>query len=129
MSNKQENEVYYVLSYEEIGDSDILDGLWTATAEVRSVLSRREFQKKGWEKICASNAAFKNLDGSDYHLPDYDEIFGDDPDFRWLDNCFLAKDWDGNRLRTPSPQTYERIRFIDLFFQIAFPVTISSSYK
>ena len=125
----QKEQVLYVLSDDEIANAEILDGIWMAASEVRQVLSRRDWQKKGYELISKSNAVFKNLDGSDYDLPDDDELFGNDPDFRWLDNCFLAKDAQGNRLRTPRPQNYERVKFIDIFFQVAFPVSIASSYR
>ncbi len=124
----QKEQVLYVLSDDEIADQEFYDQFWIAAKELRAVLPRRQWPDKGYKAVLNFQGTLKHLDETPYVLPTEEELFGNDVDLRWLDNCFLKIKEDGTR-RTPYIQTYERIRFIDLFFQIVFPVSIASSYR
>ena len=57
--------------------------------------------------------------GDPYPIPLVDDIFGDDPDMRWL-SYYLGTDESGKEPRSVS-RKLERVQLIDLYFRIKFP--------
>lgn len=57
--------------------------------------------------------------GEPYPIPDIDEVFGNDPDMRWL-SVFLLADITGENPRHFS-RKIERLRLLDLYFRIVHP--------
>jgi len=117
------------LSNDDIADKDLINDMRLATSEVRNVLSRRSFTAKSYRAIEKKQCNIVYPDGSAYILPSDEDIFGNDTDFRWLDNSFLAQNHDGEWSFNPTPKTYHRIRLLDLFFQIEMPRTVASFYR
>lgn len=58
--------------------------------------------------------------GDEYQIPDLDEVFGDDPDMRWL-GYYLEADTDQDLPKSTS-RKLERLRLLDLYFRIQFPM-------
>ncbi len=58
-------------------------------------------------------------DGVPYDLPEIDEVFGNDPTFRWV-SAFLNFAVETPRQATQE-RVIERLRMIDLYFRIAHP--------
>ena len=57
--------------------------------------------------------------GQTYQVPFVDEVFGDDPDMRWL-SYYLKSDPSGNRPQSRS-RKLERLQILDLYFRIKHP--------
>lgn len=120
----QKDQVIYALSDQECND----DVIWHCCRELRQVLPRRKWPEKILEAIGNYEGAILHLDGSPFELSDDDTRNFGDVDYRWLDNCYLATDTCGKRLH-PHTKNPERIRLIDLYFQIKFPMSVASAYR
>lgn len=59
------------------------------------------------------------LSGQHFEIPDLDELFGDDPDMRWM-GYYLEP---GDKPDFPKSKSWklERLRMLDLYFRIRFP--------
>ncbi len=64
-----------------------------------------------------------NDDKTPYELPDDQVLFGDDVEFRWVDNSFLAVDENGEFLYT-NFRNLDLLILIDLFIQIIFLLSL-----
>ena len=60
------------------------------------------------------------LSGQPYPIPFVDDVFGDDPDVRWMSD-YLATDESGLSPRTIA-RKMERVQLIDLYFRIGHPL-------
>lgn len=128
MSCTKNERIVYALSLEELQNPEIADGLWHAVREIRQLIPRRQFPTRIYSAISEFPGKLLELDGSPYIIPEDQEIFGNDADFRWLDNCYLALDAKGERLYRKF-QNPERVRILDVYFQIAFPMSIARHYR
>ena len=128
MSIMQREQVIYVLSDEEILNEETSYGIWHGIKEIRKFIPRRKLPDRIYEAISSYKGLILWLDGEPYSIPSDEIIFGNDPDFRWLDNCYLAIDYHGNR-RYQTIRSLERARILDLFLQLDFPMSIARHYK
>lgn len=80
--------------------------------------------RRGWlDEIAACFFMFQEViiyrSGEPFSIPLVDDIFGDDPDMRWL-SYYLSADDSGTVPRTIS-RKIERVQLIDLYFRIKYP--------
>ena len=128
MSFPKNEQVIFVLSDDELKESTTSYGIWYAIRAMRQLVPRRKFPIRIYEAISEYKGKILNLDGSMYAIPEDQEIFGNDTDFRWLDNCYLALNNEGERLYLHC-KNLERVRLLDLYLQIAFPMSIARHYR
>ncbi len=57
--------------------------------------------------------------GELFPIPFVDDVFGDDPDMRWL-SYYLSTDGSGKKPRSLS-RKLQRVQLIDLYFRIRYP--------
>ena len=91
--------------------------LWLATRNV-------EIARRQWLDELADT--FRDFDGEitdsfdlPYELPLVDDVFGDDPDMRWL-GYYLKPDLGGHYPHARS-RKIERLQLLDLYFRIKHP--------
>ncbi len=93
---------------------------WMVSKNLRDIASRRTFPTE--MSIAFANCTgvvFLYRNGTPYDIPDIDEVFGDDDDFRWL-STYLACDGSGVFPRHISTKK-ERLRLINLFLKLRYP--------
>jgi hypothetical protein len=106
-----------VASYEELADHSYYLRLWMA---IRNV----EISRRSWLDELANT--FRDFDGNivteygqPYEIPCIDEVFGDDPDLRWL-SYFMMADTTGMHPKFFS-RKFTRLQLLDLYFRIRHP--------
>lgn len=127
MSVKQKNRTIIVLSHDEIMCDEIYDGIWTGAQEMRPLIPRRKWSTAIYRAVLDHQGSILNPNRSPYVIPNDEDLFSDSS-FRWLDNCYLATNKNGKRCYYRS-RNIELIKVIDLYFQIAFPMTVARSYR
>jgi len=109
--------VIYVATDAELTGPDYYRRLWLA---VRNA----DIPRRGWLDAIAD--ALRDFDGEilkesgePYAIPLVDDVFGDDPDLRWL-GYYLRADQTG-KLPLSMSRKLERLRILDLYFRIISP--------
>ena len=113
MSNSK-NKVIYVATDEELKDPHYYRRLWLAARNVP--IPRRDWLDAIADAIRDFDGDILTTTGERYDIPDIDEIFGDDPDMRWMSR-FKATKKGADRPRAMSNKI-ERLRLIDLYFRV-----------
>lgn len=122
------NRVIYALSYKELNDDFIYDGIWWCAKELSKLLSPEALSHEILNAIGAFQGEIQNLDGTPFVLTeDDDDLFGD-ADFRWMDKSYLAVFPDGQR-KFYRVKKLHRVQMIDLYYQIRFPMSLAKVYR
>jgi hypothetical protein len=109
------------LKKEQVKDQQTINRIRARTEKLRRKYSRRAIQNMMYlspTEYLQKNEIL-NSDGTPYEFPDDEVLFGDDPDFRWLDNCFLARDKSGN-YRFHRFRNLDRLIVLDILLKIEF---------
>lgn len=115
--NQRNRRIIYVASKEQLSDAQYYRRLWLATRNIG--ISRRDWLDAIADAIRDFGGTIASAPGKPYPIPCIDRVFGDDPDMRWL-GLFLAANDNGDApLRIT--RKIERLRLIDLYFQIERP--------
>ncbi|GJM04769.1 MAG: hypothetical protein DHS20C09_07600 [marine bacterium B5-7] len=91
--------------------------LWIAARNLQ--LPRRRWLDEIAECFLRFNGSIVYASGQSFPIPLVDDVFGDDPDMRWL-SYYLKADLAGMRPHTVS-RKMDRIQLIDLYFRIKHP--------
>lgn len=118
MSTYLKNLIIIVATNQELYNEHYYRRLWVVARNLKiggrrkilDVISLALFKYQG--KILNSN-------GTVFEIPDIDEVFGDDPDVRWLSYYFKA-DKTGDKPNTIS-RKFQRVQLIDLYIRITRP--------
>ena len=92
--------------------------LWIATRNVG--ISRRDWLDEIADCFRDYDGLSRYPSGEPYPIPFVDDVFGDDPDVRWMSD-YLATDESGLSPRTIT-RKMERVQLIDLYFRIGHPL-------
>ena len=109
--------VIVVATQSELMNEHYYRRLWLAARNL-------SIPRRGWlDEIASCFCDFRGKiiyrSGEPYPIPLADDVFGDDPDMRWL-SYYLNADESGTTPRTIS-RKIERIQLIDLYFRINHP--------
>ncbi len=109
--------VIVVATQSELMNEHYYRRLWLAARNL-------SIPRRGWlDEIASCFCDFRGniiyRSGEPYPIPLADDVFGDDPDMRWL-SYYLNADESGTVPRTIS-RKIERLQLIDLYFRINHP--------
>jgi hypothetical protein len=113
MTIDQDNCVF-VATDEELTDIHYYLRVWLAARNIP--IPRRHWLDEMADAFRDYNGTIFNTDGGVYDVPLVDDIFGDDPDMRWLSD-YLRSDASGRAPYRFSPRL-DRVRLIDLYLRI-----------
>lgn len=113
----KKKEVIFVATKAELQTEHYYRRLWLAARNI-------SLPRRGWlDELAACLYEYRGKiiyrSGEPFPIPDVDEVFGDDPDMRWL-SYYLTADKSGfspNRIS----RKFERVQIIDLYFRIKYP--------
>lgn len=91
--------------------------LWLATCNVK--ISRREWLDELADTFRDFEGVVVDSFGQPYDFPLVDDVFGDDPDMRWM-GYYLKPDINGHCPHAKSRKV-ERLQLLDLYFRIKHP--------
>jgi hypothetical protein len=113
----EKKRVITVASNAELLNKHYYSRLWLATRNLK--LPRRAWLDLIAETFVKDDIQIILPTGQLYQIPLVDEIFGNDPDVRWMSYFLRADDTD---LHPASfSRKLERLRMIDLYFRIRYP--------
>lgn len=98
--------------------------LWLATKNIKIV--RRDWLDEIADAIRDYDGVILNESGHDFEIGDIDEIFGDDPDLRWM-GFYLQPDLSGENPKSHS-RKFERLQLLDIYFKIRHPQIADGFY-
>ena len=103
-----------VASDEELKDPDYYTALWKAVRE--QTFPRRDWLDAIADAIRDFEGDILNPDGTPFDIPLVDDIFGDDPDLRWIGYFEESKP----DIEQPKRVTrkLERLRLLDLYYRL-----------
>lgn len=109
--------VIFVATQEELESTSYYRRLWIAARNVE--ISRRSWLDAIADTLRDFNGLIIHRSGEVCVIPDIDEVFGDDPDLRWL-GYYLQPDDSGKfpKMRT---RKYQRLELLGLYFRINHP--------
>lgn len=110
-------KVIFVATREELERKSYYRRLWIATRNVN--IPRRSWLDAIADTLRDFDGLIIHRSGKAYDIPDIDNVFGDDPDLRWL-GYYLQPDGSGEypKIRT---RKYQRLELLDLYFRINHP--------
>ncbi|MGE4069829.1 MAG: hypothetical protein AB7E72_01485 [Lysobacterales bacterium] len=115
---KDEDHCVFLATDEELGDIQYYLRLWIAARNI--TIGRRSWLDEIANTLRDYHGTIWASDGETYAIPLVDEVFGDDPDMRWMSDYLRPSDQDCERpARISSLPT--RVRLIDLYFRIKHP--------
>lgn len=125
--------IIYALSLEEANNEEIYEGIRYAIDELFQYFSACEIRNMALaavDEFLEGRNELRNLDNTPYTLPSDEELFGNDPYFRWLDKCYLGR---GKRqdeeFSFHRARNLKRIILLDVFLQIKFGMSIARHYR
>lgn len=103
---------------DQLTDPQYYARLWLAARN--APITRRDWLDAIADAVRDFDGQIVYAPGIPYRIPCVDEIFGDDPEMRWLGHYLTAGDPDGT---TPLRRCtkLERLRLMDLYFRIRHP--------
>lgn len=106
-----------IASQEQLKNKHYYHRLWMA-------VSSQPFTRRGWlDELADTFRDYEGVifdqDGKAFEIPLVDEVFGDDPDMRWL-SYYLQSAANGDCPKSRSYK-FERLQLFDLYFKIKFP--------
>ena len=113
----QQKRIVYLATPEELGNEHYYRRLWLAARNIK--ISRRSWLNELANTFRDFNGVVIYRAGISYRIPCLDDVFGDDPDMRWL-GYYLKPDRSGDHPLSKT-RKMERLRLLDLYFRIKHP--------
>lgn len=111
------SDTIIVASYEELSSPHYYRRLWVAIKNIN--IPRREWLDEIADALRDYHGVFIDKRGHSFVFGDVDDIFGDDPELRWM-SSYLQADTSGDNPKIRS-QKYERLQLLDAYFKIRYP--------
>lgn len=117
MDYKQRATVF-VATKSELKQNIYYRRLWMATRSI--IIPRRQWLDEIADTLRDFDGIILTANRKQFDIPNIDEVFGDDPDMRWM-GYYLQPDSTG---QYPKMRTYKikRLQIIDLYFRIKHPL-------
>lgn len=109
--------VIYLATNEELLKESYYRRLWMATRSIS--IPRRNWLDEIADTLRDFDGVIIYRSGKPFAIPLVDEIFGDDPDMRWLG--YYLKPKKGGALPQSKSRKLERLQLLDLYFRIQHP--------
>lgn len=109
--------VVYVATHSELMRKSYYRRLWIAARNLH--IPRRAWLDEIADTLRDFDGMILYRSGIRYNIPDIDEVFGDDPDVRWLGYYFLADQY--HKYPKHKSRKLQRLELIDLYFRIRYP--------
>ncbi len=109
--------VVYVATRSELVRKSYYRRLWIAARNLK--VPRRAWLDEIADTLRDFDGMILYRSGIRYNVPDIDEVFGDDPDVRWLGYYFLADA--SHKYPRHRSRKFQRLQLIDLYFRIRYP--------
>lgn len=113
-SNKR---VIYLATPDELNSESYYRRLWMATKNIS--IPRRNWLDEIADTLRDFNGRILHRSGKAFYVPLVDDIFGNDPDMRWLG--YYLKSAHNKNLPQSRSRKFERLQMLDLYFKIKHP--------
>lgn len=98
--------------------------LWLATKNLK--IARRDWLDEIADALRDYNGEILDHKGNEFPIGDIDEIFGDDPDLRWM-GFYLQTSNCGENPKSHS-RKFARLQLLDIYFKIKHPQIAKNFY-
>ena len=107
----------YLLTHDELTSESYYRRLWMAVKS--TPIPRRKWLDELADTFRDFDGVVIHRSGKPFAIPLVDDVFGDDPDLRWL-GYYLEATPCGSRPKSRSRKT-KRLQLLDLYFRIKHP--------
>lgn len=107
----------YLASSEELNSESYYRRLWMATRNIS--IPRRDWLDEIADTFRDFEGRILYRSGKAFYTPLVDDIFGNDPDMRWLG--YYLKSAHNKNLPQSKSRKIERLQMLDLYFKIKHP--------
>lgn len=110
----EKRKTVFVAREDQLTNPQYYARLWLAARNVP--IARREWLDAIADALRDFDGEILYAPGVPYKIPCVDEVFGDDPDMRWMKDFLAASEPEMKPLRFS--RKIERLRMIDLYFRV-----------